>query len=400
MGELAAWFGLGAMNNILGGIFGQQQQKSANQMNLAMMREQNQFNALEAEKQRSFAADQMAAQMAFMSPQNQRKMYEDAGFNPLAALGNMGSPSGSAGVAASSAASHPQQPVTAFSDSVRSALGQSAQIAEMLANAKKNNAESDQLHLQNQTFLEKFGLEMDALGLGNEFQRFRNEYESKTLPEQILNTKLTNDNITSIIGLNEEQTKLVKINRVLRETFGYQKEVGEIQEMLARIEKTKSESELNAVLKEYYPKAAAAQLTSAAAQLKTAQTGAYLAPHQAHMFDMTALNQREQSELQDILGRRNVNENDVYEFLMANGLKGNLLIQLENSSKMSYEQLRSIEKQIAEQNKKLSWYDIRAIMDIASLGIITKLIPQSKSAPSSSGPGWYPTPNGNSYFQY
>lgn len=399
MDPLLAYGLISAGSSLLGGLFGSSNQSSANKANLAMMREQNAFNAAEAEKQRMFSSDQFATQMAYMSPQNQRKMYEEAGFNPLAALGNMGAPTASTGVAASSASSHPQQPVTAFSDSVRSALGQSAQIAEMLSNAKKNNAESDKLHLENQTFLEKFGLEMDALGLGNEFQRFRNQYEQKTLPDQILNAKLTNDNITSIIGLNEEQTKLVKINRVLRETFGYQKEVGEIQEMLARIEKTKSESELNAVLKEYYPKAAAAQLTSAAAQLKSAQTGAYLAPHQAHMFDMTALNQKEQSELQDILGRRNVNENEVYEFLMANGLKGNMLMQLENSTKMSYEQLRSIEKKIAEQNKNLSWYDIRAIMDIASLGIITKLIPQAKST-SASGPGWYPTPNGNFYFQY
>lgn len=153
---------------LVGGVSSFFGQKSANNTNIKLSREQNAFNASEAEKARKFNSQEAALarefnaaeaekqrayntamyekSLAWRSPANQIKLMQEAGLNPL----NFQQGSVSDSAPTSSAASGPSASAPAASSAgipqVRNLVDASAfsQIASALSDAKLKEAQSNQ----------------------------------------------------------------------------------------------------------------------------------------------------------------------------------------------------------------------------------------------------------------
>lgn len=100
-GAAAIAAGGGLLSNIIGGI----RQRKQNKFTMELNQMNNQFNAQQAEKQMQFQRDMWHEQRDWNTPENQRKLREQAGFNPYmdSGAGNFGMVQGSPSGAAASA---------------------------------------------------------------------------------------------------------------------------------------------------------------------------------------------------------------------------------------------------------------------------------------------------------
>lgn len=110
---------IGAGAGLIGSFLGLHSQKSANEANLKMMREQNAFNAQQAEIQRAW---QQEMQNRYGTAQAQAAQYRSAGLNPL--LSNVSPQSVGSGASASASDAIPQQPLnySGFGSAVQNGL--------------------------------------------------------------------------------------------------------------------------------------------------------------------------------------------------------------------------------------------------------------------------------------
>lgn len=136
---------IGAGAAIIGAGIGAASTSSSNAANADIMREQNRFNAREAVASRRWSTSMMQYQNWYNSPANQRKLLEEGGFNPYLAysgIAGTASSSGSApsGAQASASNSIPNMPFDGSAAGVNI-----AQSALALAQAKKTNAEANQV---------------------------------------------------------------------------------------------------------------------------------------------------------------------------------------------------------------------------------------------------------------
>ena len=86
-GALLGAAGIGAVGNLIGGIFGSSSQKSANKTNLQIARETNAQNKELFNQQLAWQEDMWNKTNAYNAPQNQVDMLLKAGINPAAVYG-------------------------------------------------------------------------------------------------------------------------------------------------------------------------------------------------------------------------------------------------------------------------------------------------------------------------
>lgn len=187
MGAIPTDIGSAAISggaSVIGSILGYAGQKSANKTNLKIARETNEMNKLIADQANANSYKIFREQLGYNSPINQRKMLEAAGYNPANLY------AGSS--AAVSAPAAPDQKVPQMqSAQVTPYLGFSQDLAVMgqnlaaIAAARKENAEAKQQELQNEATLKRIGLEFDALGLKNDWQRIENKFKADTYDKNV-----------------------------------------------------------------------------------------------------------------------------------------------------------------------------------------------------------------------
>ncbi|UPW41723.1 DNA pilot protein [Peromfec virus RodF8_9] len=139
---------IGAAASVAGSIIGNSQSGSNVKSQLAAQSRENainrQFNASEAEKNRQFQQSQIADYRAYNSPANQAKLMQEAGYHPMAALGQFGSMDAGISSGAQASSSGGISPV-GYSPLDLSSVGQQiANIDLMRSQAEKNRADAHQ----------------------------------------------------------------------------------------------------------------------------------------------------------------------------------------------------------------------------------------------------------------
>lgn len=376
----AAYIGAQLGSSLFGGVLGSAAQSSANKVNLQINRENNLFNANQAMLQRNFEERMMREQMKYNSPASQRKMAEEAGFNPLDVYGNIAGVSAGSGASASSASPLGVSPVTALPNAVSSGLSASAEVARLMSETEKNNKETENIDLQNKVFMKQKELEFKSLGLQNVWQEFENQYQKDTLPFRIKGSALTNDIMLANMDLTKEQAKQVTYQNFLTRFFGVPMQAAQLNKLIAEVDNIMSDThvkdkqyEVQEALKGYYHDAGKAQLISAAANMINANTNASLAPANREYLQACALSAREQAKVNSEIAEYKAEENRIYKYF---GFDASWyeLEQLKNYAHLSADQREKVRTEIQKNNKDLQWYDVKVITDIASLGIVSKFI--------------------------
>lgn len=127
---------------LIGGIFGNKAQRSANRTNLQIARETNAQNYQIFKEQQEYNEHMYNQWLDYNSPINQRARYEQAGINPYMAMSNIGSGSPQSALQSPQA---PQmqgaqvQPVDALSNNMSSAIQQAAQVYATVSTAQAQN---------------------------------------------------------------------------------------------------------------------------------------------------------------------------------------------------------------------------------------------------------------------
>lgn len=217
--------GVSALGNLLSPIFGASSQSSANRTNLEiakenqkivretndlnaqLVREANAANRANLEYQNAFNLDMWNKQNEYNSPANQLKMYKQAGINPLAVLGNLGSVSAASSLQSGSQSPSERAQMVAPQLDYRavpvnygdySGIGQigDAVIQARLANAQIRNTESQ-----------------------TGYNMIRNEYETMTMMN-----KLARDAADAKRG-SIEASQAEENLRLFRDVYDYQKRI-------------------------------------------------------------------------------------------------------------------------------------------------------------------------------
>lgn len=176
---------IGGASNLLGTIVGgasrNKAQQDANRTNLQIARETNQQNWNMMTYQNQWNADQNAKMLAYNTPEEQMKRYDQAGINPYLAAsqivpGNQQSQLTSAQAPAMQAAQ--VQPVTGMADAIQNSISNAADTMLKIAQARDINMESE---------LKRKAFDYDLAG--RKWNSKSSEYDYK-LKENDLNFKL------------------------------------------------------------------------------------------------------------------------------------------------------------------------------------------------------------------
>lgn len=241
---MAGWVApaIAAGGSILGNLFGGgatvKAQKLANDTNLQINREANQNQYQMFQEQNAFNERMWNQMNEYNTPAAQMQRFTDAGINPYIAAGDV--QTGNAQSALQSA-SAPQQhvasvmPASGMGDAIRDSasqvstiIGQYAQNALALAQAKKTDAEASWIDRLNSAQLGKVGAE--TLNLHNQNSLLGLDYQlrSDTLGNYI---KLSDLSVANAQKTNEQLdavTKGVRIENALKSVnLGIQSKYGE-----------------------------------------------------------------------------------------------------------------------------------------------------------------------------
>lgn len=172
------------LGSALGGVLGYYGQREANKTNIQLAREANQNNLMIAREANEQNYKMFKEQQQYDSPENQRKMLEEAGYNPASLTGGNYTPLNPN--APQAIAGNPQVAAHVGNElAYMNQLGDITGNVLQMAQAKKANAEADNLELVNQSFMTRFEKEMESLGLQNKWQEIKNEFDQQKFPLDI-----------------------------------------------------------------------------------------------------------------------------------------------------------------------------------------------------------------------
>lgn len=216
----AALIGGGAsvLGSLFGGVSRSSAQRSANRTNLQIARETNQQNWNMMTYQNQWNEAQNEKMLAYNTPSEQMKRYDQAGINPYLAAsqivpGNQQSQLTSAQAPAMQAAQ--VQPVTGMADAIQNSLSSAADSMLKIAQARDINMDSE---------LKRLAFDFDLSG--RKFRSKSDEYDYKFKKQsydynfemQPLNKMLTQLSITQTAAQTknvEQQTKLLEVQTKL-----------------------------------------------------------------------------------------------------------------------------------------------------------------------------------------
>lgn len=313
--------GLGALGSVVGAIGNRNAQKSANEQNLQIARENNAtslriahennalqenmqeannlFNQREAEKTRAFAQDMFNQENRYNSPIEQLKRYQMAGLNPAVAMTDAQAMAASGSVPSGASSSpagisptmpiltSPQmQPLPSVASSILDNLGKVADVALKVKQAEKTGADTKLLQDTMDDMVAKMHSDALSAEANSKYQQLTTELyqkygdlkwnkELKKFDEEINNliqsqytASMTQDEISARIEQIMENTKLTRLQ------LPYAEEK-------AKLAKQFAEEELTAIRN-----GAESAVMNATASLKNA-SAAQVAANAAHMNAVT-----------------------------------------------------------------------------------------------------------------
>lgn len=229
---------------LIGGIFGNKAQRSANRTNLQIARETNAQNYQIFKEQQEYNEHMYNQWLDYNSPINQRARYEQAGINPYMAMSNIGSGSPQSALQSPQA---PQmqgaqvQPVDALSNNMSSAIQQAAQVYATVSTAQAQNEKTKAetlLTLGNLGWLDKRNLaEISHLNSQTRNNDFDFSFRNQTLGNML---KLSDQSVSqgdAILKQTQAMTEGILIdNSVKQFHFDLDKKYSEpmMQQALAK----------------------------------------------------------------------------------------------------------------------------------------------------------------------
>lgn len=194
LGAALAMGGAQLASNLIGGITGNRATNNTNATNLQIARENNQTSIDIANRNNELSYQMFLRQLEYSSPAEQRRMLEEAGYNPnLYALG-----------ASANSASAPQlqlpqldtptmqtplslaQSLTQFGQSVGS-------LYSVAADADLKKAQSTNQKIKNDFEVGQQISLLRSVGADAEAKELANTYNHYTMSDRILNAKMTNE---------------------------------------------------------------------------------------------------------------------------------------------------------------------------------------------------------------
>lgn len=141
---------VGGLGNIISGLFGSSAQSKANETNVMLAREGRDWQSVENQKARDFQERMWNAQNYYNSPANQRRLAQEAGYNPYLLVSNgLGSGAGSIGSALMSGAPdvarvspvNPMSGLGAASDTFANMVRMLPQVEQVESNKRLQSSE-------------------------------------------------------------------------------------------------------------------------------------------------------------------------------------------------------------------------------------------------------------------
>ena len=282
--EVAA-AGVGALGNIVGGLFGSSSSKAAAKAQLQAVRETNEANARLAQKQNEWNLEQWNRENAYNTPEAQRARYEAAGINPYFALGNIQSGNADSLMSADLAN---QQPV------VSDLQGQSGQIlGSSIANAAQTGVNSyfnaqiqqeqaKQLQIQNTFDLQSLKDRVNSLHYDSEAKRMANYVYNGSM-QSLMNITKNQERMSytqeAMMRLQEVGTEYDVVAKIFtnKNILPAQASLAKmsLNQMVAQIALTKQQEKLTKKQVDYYADQMAIQWLMANSQWLTAKSGMF-----------------------------------------------------------------------------------------------------------------------------
>ena len=305
VGAALAMGGTSLVSNLIGGIFGNKATSNTNASNLQIARENNQTAIDIASRNNELSQQMFLRQLEYASPSEQRRMLEEAGYNPnLYALG------ASAPAASSPSLQQPQlntptlqaplslaQSLTQFGQSVGS-------LYSIAADADLKKAQSTNQKIRNDFEVGQQIASLRSAGADAEAKELANTYNHYTMSDRILNAKMTNEVL--------DADKRLKIANALHQEIKNQYADELSQKELAQLDKAidllvaqglteTTKQELNRMGISDYISQIAYRKTKAAIERYDAETRRIVGNSQASSNFAAAENLRSQSGLNRIV---------------------------------------------------------------------------------------------------
>lgn len=236
------------VGNIVGGVSRNKAQQDANRTNLQIARETNQQNWNMMTYQNQWNEAQNAKMLAYNTPAEQMKRYDQAGINPYLAAsqivpGNQQSQLTSAQAPAMQAAQ--VQPVTGMADAIQNSISSAADSMLKIAQARDINMDSELKRLAFDSDLEgrKFRNKSDEYDYLLKKQGYDFNFEMQPLQKMLTQLSITQ---TAAQTKNvEQQTKLLEVQTKLADFDLDFKNKHAEEQFKAELAKIISETNLN-----------------------------------------------------------------------------------------------------------------------------------------------------------
>lgn len=248
--------GVGGLSSLLSGYLGFKSQEKTNRLNLQIARETN-------EQQKEL----FERQLQYNSFVNQREMLEKAGYSPYSLFGTSSVLAGST----------PQLQVptmhapTMFAEGVGNAMGNLAQIANVLSDASLKREQAKKESIENAIWQTKLYNDLVGQGLHNQWQQIQNYIAENSKEDQALTPAMQNELLHAQWNLTTQQYNLAIIEAGLRQEFGRRMSEAEIEKMSAEAYDAWQRGHINAKELEYVPEKYRIQLINANAAMKSSE---------------------------------------------------------------------------------------------------------------------------------
>lgn len=206
------------LSNIVGGVSRNKAQQDANRTNLQIARETNQQNWNMMTYQNQWNEAQNAKMLAYNTPSEQMKRYDQAGINPYLAAsqivpGNQQSQLTSAQAPAMQAAQ--VQPVTGMADAIQNSISSAADSMLKIAQARDINMDSELKRLAFDSDLEgrKFRNKSDEYDYKLKKQGYDFNFEMQPLDKML--KQMSINQVSAQTKNVEQQTKLLEVQTKL-----------------------------------------------------------------------------------------------------------------------------------------------------------------------------------------
>lgn len=220
----------GGLGSAIGGIASAWSQDKANKRNIAMQRETNRLNYQMFQEQNAFNEKMFNAANEWNSPINQRKMLEDAGFNPASLFGaNIGAANPVNSGSPNAAVSPQMQPID-FNQIASAAIQSFAALKEtekVDAEIRKTDEETKGFAIDNETkgeinqaTLKKLGLDSSKVQAETENIGYKNAVDAASVEADVLTREETANRALADAQKAQSDAVVAGIKARLEEDYG------------------------------------------------------------------------------------------------------------------------------------------------------------------------------------